>query len=505
MEYNAFDHILRKKLQQLDPPYEPSSWEHLEQRLKSLGLTRDPQDLSEIVAYKLRQLEEERHFNADWDTFAQMLAHDEADATTRFDDLTRQKLKGYRPKVPSDWPRMHYLIEQHLTIHGRLHRYGVPQIILVLLLIFTLFPYVKLWMPNVSWDLNPTELAATKAIPQPQIVAIQPLRKEGPSLPSTTVTTATACVHRSKTAALFPPAIPTSFPSIETPTPHTHQPKKLMQRISQEPPSFTPSPSTDEVIASLETAMASLRTESGHPDSAPSVEMHSIRRFYIDMLTTTDVNLVISPYDPVFGIPSDTTIAVGFGVGMSLAWQHNRWEWATGLIYNIKRYTPNTPKQILGSLGYLIEENFTGIQLDIVQLPVSIRHQLGWHPRWRTYISAGASAHLVLSPFYDIRHREIAPLLALVPDSEKDPEKILSQSRLREKDFPVGLLRGGSLRNNSWWTLNMGLGVERQITDRLSIATQSIFTYDVKKLGFGPNADRVHTLSLLMGLRWRMD
>ncbi len=517
MATNRFDDILRHKLRRLDPPCDPAAWQRLQARLEAEGLTRDPADPDELIADKLRRLEQQpAPVPPDWDAFAALLDTAEAADADAFDEVVRGKLSGLQPADHPDWPHMNRMLDERLTLEGRLRRYRVPEAVLALLFLFTFFPYERLWTPGTDWWRVP--------------VAWFDEGHEAPEAPEPTPAQAptTPAARKATTPAILPAAMPRlsandavrvssttrPIPSAaeRIATPHSRVKAgtaPLARRLEEKARTSVAATETtvnpDDLLASLETAMSKLQAEGTLEARLPAVGAALRKHVRLALVTATDINFVVSPYDPVFGTPSDTTLAVGYGGGLMVAVQRNRWEWETGLLYTFKRYTPNTPRQLLGSLEYLIEENFDGIQLDILQVPLHVRHNLWWHPRWSLWMHAGASAHLVLSPYYDIRYREVTPLLASVPSSEKDPDKVLEQSRLREKAFPIGLLQGGSLRDNSWLTLNLGLGVERHFTDRLSLMAQPAIQYDLTTRGFGPNADRLHALSLWMGVRWRVE
>ncbi|RMD73244.1 MAG: hypothetical protein D6818_05030, partial [Bacteroidetes bacterium] len=513
MGSNRFDDILRHKLRRLDPPYDPATWQRLQARLEAEGLTRDPADADELIADKLRRLEQQPGLaQPDWDAFAEMLDAAETSDADAFDEAVRGKLSGMHPDDRPDWPRMDRMIDERLTLGGHLRRYRVPEVVVALLFLFTFFPYVQLWTPGtdwwrlpVSWFDDETAGPANAGMPPPARTAAQkPLATIPEHLPVTVPGLSANATHEALPAR---PA-PSAADRIGAPARPVVGVTPPARRIEEKVRLATAAPSSpldrDDLLASLETAMSNLQAEGTLEAALPLVGAATRKHVRLALVTATDVNFVVSPYDPVFGTPSDTTLAVGYGGGLMVAVQRNRWEWETGLLYTFKRYTPNTPRQLLGSLEYLVEENFDGIQLDILQVPLHVRHNIWWHPNWSFWMHAGASAHLVLNPYYDIRHREVTPLLATIPSSEKDPGEVLEQSRLREKEFPIGLLQGGSLHDNSWLTLNLGLGVERHFTDRLSLMAQPAIQYDLTTRGFGPNADRLHALSLWMGLRWRV-
>lgn len=516
MASNRFDDILRHKLRRLDPPYDPATWQRLQARLEAEGLTRDPADPDELIADKLRRLEQQpASVPPDWDAFANLLEAAETTDADAFDEAVRGKLSGLHPAADPDWPHMNRMLDERLTLEGRLRRYRVPEAVLALLFLFTFFPYEQLWTPGTDWWRLP---AAWFDDGHDTPVAPAPTPSEGQTTPSPRRATTPANLPVSLSrlsaneAAQVAPTTRSVSPAadrIATPPSRVEAGTAPLRRLEEKTRAGVAATEAtvnpDDLIASLETAMSRLQAEGPLEARVPAVGAATRKHVSLTLLTATDINFVVSPYDPVFGTPSDTTLAVGYGGGLMVAVHRNRWEWETGLLYTFKRYTPNTPRQLLGSLEYLIEENFDGIQLDILQVPLHVRHNLWWHPRWSLWMHAGASAHLVLSPYYDIRYREVTPLLASVPSSEKDPDEVLEQSRLREKEFPIGLLQGGSLRDNSWLTLNLGLGVERKLTDRLSLMAQPAIQYDLTTRGFGPNADRLHALSLWLGMRWRVE
>ena len=74
-------------------------------------------------------------------------------------------------------------------------------------------------------------------------------------------------------------------------------------------------------------------------------------------------------------------------------------------------------------------------------------------------------------------------------------------SRLTQKEFDSGFLEGGGLASNSYLTSNIGLGVQRTLTNGISLYLQPSYNYHTMGATVGPNNDRIHSLSLQIGAK----
>ena len=71
-----------------------------------------------------------------------------------------------------------------------------------------------------------------------------------------------------------------------------------------------------------------------------------------------------------------------------------------------------------------------------------------------------------------------------------------------------GLLEGGSIIDNGYISLNLGMGIERYMSHRWSIFAQPTYyqslLYPNTTNGFGPYRDKFNTMSIMFGVKIRL-
>ena len=225
------------------------------------------------------------------------------------------------------------------------------------------------------------------------------------------------------------------------------------------------------------------------------------------MFTGYNWNVIRTPLDPVFGTESVWIDSTGFSYGVAMALRSGLWEFELGGAYQTKSYRPSVPVQQYGTFDVLVVETFHRIHLDILEIPLTVRrHLLPNKPQWDLYVQGGIAANLIMKPIYEIRRKELfAGPTPSIPVRAEDVSKVndvTNQSQLNRKEFSIGLLDGGALGNNSFYSLTMGFGVERALTSRWNVFLQPGFYLQIPTTtGFGPNQDRFHHFSLQLGAR----
>lgn len=224
------------------------------------------------------------------------------------------------------------------------------------------------------------------------------------------------------------------------------------------------------------------------------------------IFTTTDLNYVTTPPSQisVFGESVKTdyneTMASGYGGGVTVSWKRGRWEYQTGGIYSFKRYIPNTPIFIFETINFYIKEDFNGIELDILQVPLNASYHFKNTGKWRFYSTAGISGHFVTSTLYEIDHEKQA--LNLIPPTESSPDDLKSISN--QIEFTDGLVDGGNFRENFYMSANIGLGVERYLSPKWTIFFQPNYQHFLMSNGIGTNMDKIYTTSIHLGTKFNL-
>lgn len=222
----------------------------------------------------------------------------------------------------------------------------------------------------------------------------------------------------------------------------------------------------------------------------------------VSMLGGADYNRVMTPENLNRRIRAYERVAVGYRGGLTLDFSrlNSRFAYGTGLIYTAKQYGVGY-QRINGSLlrrNGLTAEELQHIELNIVNIPVFARYNLLHKQRWAMYMQAGLAMQVATQANYYVSY----------PDHLPQPIGVtLTPSRYSQiADRTSGFLEGGSFKENSFFTGNLGIGFERAMADRWMLFAQSRYEHSLGYLsdGFGPTQDRINTFTLETGVRVKL-
>ena len=210
---------------------------------------------------------------------------------------------------------------------------------------------------------------------------------------------------------------------------------------------------------------------------------------YLGLLGSVDYNRIISPSARFLDVRLQKfdRYELGYSGGLSLGFELGNWEIQTGAVYSYKNYRPLQAEFWDGAFdeGYA-KVQLKDIELNIVQLPLLFRYNLLQYDSWRFYVLAGGTVHVAVSANYYY-------------DNIGTPNpKVLEPNR--------GWFDGGTFRENSYMTANVGVGLERFMSPRWSLFAQPTYHHAINLVnhGMGPSRDRISTMSIYTGVRIRV-
>jgi hypothetical protein len=217
-------------------------------------------------------------------------------------------------------------------------------------------------------------------------------------------------------------------------------------------------------------------------------------KWHLTLLTGLDGDNVFTPAYPRFKVPETIRNSSGFRVGFLLSEGAKRLETGFGFIYAHKEYNAPSVTFIQGSLrdGYTTEQ-LQKIQLNLLQIPVFTRYNIVHKENWRLYASLGATAQVTLSANYFIVHPGFFPSSVALTGKTNSVYQNLEE----------GLMQGGTLIDNVYLSMDIGVGAEKMISPRTSLFAQSSYQSFVGHVskGIGPYNDRISTVSFQSGVR----
>jgi hypothetical protein len=217
-------------------------------------------------------------------------------------------------------------------------------------------------------------------------------------------------------------------------------------------------------------------------------------KWHLTLLTGLDGDNVFTPAYPRFKVPETVRNSSGFHLGFLLSEGAKRLETGFGFIFAHKEYNAPAVTFIQGSLrdGYTTEQ-LKKIQLNLLQIPVFTRFNIVHKENWRLYASLGATAQVTLSANYFIVHPGFFPSSVALTGKTNSVYQNLEE----------GLMQGGTLIDNVYLSMDMGVGAEKMVSPRTSIFVQSSYQSFVGHVskGIGPYNDRISTVSFQSGVR----
>ena len=516
---------IKEALENLTPEYNPQSWDLLEQRLAAEDILNPTEAENSIVDGLVTQSLAHLSVgtNADWSLFEEKLEASELSELEEIDQLAIENLSQYEaPYQSSHWSLMLKRIEEEFTLRGKLYKYKVAEIALMLLLIFTVINLQPLdYFPikfgqkkqNIKSEIN-AQNSDTQPLENQNLIP-QNNEEQKDLTEKAAVPIADNSVQKSASDKIYsnnnskinssqitdnqividdmierrsmidaPSQLPNNFNSVESQSKNT-----LANNLGSKDENRTV-----PMIGSLMALEISVLNEDDPDFELPEPKIEKIKPLWrIGTFSAIDANHVYTPADRTFPSPAYTSIAGGYGGGISIGMKLRRWVFESGGQYSFKRYIPQPVGNEPFKPSKLFTEDFKGVQLDLLQIPLNIQYHFIGRGKWRMYLNAGASVHMILSPVYELERNWLAAPIPFEGECDTCLPNV--------KEFPEGILEGGSFKENSYGTANVGLGLERYFNPRWSIFMQPTYQHYITKQGVGPNDDKIYSVSFLLGTK----
>ncbi len=545
MENSYFDKLFRDKLEHLEDLDKAGSWELLQHRmaadpdLSTSGETPDPID--EIIKTKL----EGNTPSYDPGFWAMMEDKIDADVDLNpqmddvvFDGIAYENLNDLEtPYNPSHWELMAKRIQEEFSLRHRLYRYKVAEISLMLLAIFTLLQFLPIEKTSIAKNKNIDKTEIQHKIQQayssikPELNSSESATKNSQTIAddnttiSNTVITSpvgpivvTSLLAEAKTNATKP-ASKTALPDFSklnnigasaTPIENVLALNQSVVNSSDTNNSTGTTSQEDQVLTT---------TEDKHPFSTTLLDINSSemdlltfddsknlprcilceRRkpvyIRVGMVIASNLNYTMTPFDEKFEEQSYATLSAGYTGGFSVGVQKGRLEIGTAIHYSSIKYSPKQNVEYTGSLQRgLVGEGLKSAQLNILSIPLNINYTYAYAGKWQLYALAGGSANMAVVNHFDTKKFSVGSsrgsLDPRIPDPHPEPSPSYN-----------GVFEGGSLQDNLYFTVNLGLGAERYLTPRWSVFVQPVYQHSVFANGIGPKSDRFNTFSIFAGAK----
>ncbi len=237
---------------------------------------------------------------------------------------------------------------------------------------------------------------------------------------------------------------------------------------------------------------------------------------YISFAVGPKMNLVNSPFDPVYEIDPYNVINTNFNISVKVNKELGPIELYTGLGYTNTSYVPRLVDEIYEPL----ERQFSVASLENIKfktfnVPIGVKYNVIESDKYELYASAGVDLNVIAYSDFDILDTPVGSgsngenpnpsPTPPPPDSSPENEPVNSNAKLSQKEFNHGIFSGGSLKDNLYATASVGLGLNWKLSDRSGFFVEPKYSHFISSKGIGPNEDKVHGISVDLGFRYQIN
>lgn len=460
MENQEFDRILREKLEDLKPQYDPGSWASLAARMDAGSPPQREEDLDQAVF---------------------------------------EKLHDYQPGQP---PKGWGAVASRLAAE-QLRPQLIQAKILEAALLFVLLVFLAdALLPGTPYQPGLADEAGPEASPPVKSERLTPPPSTArPSAPSGALATAEAPVtagrdRHPQTGRL--PNLPGISPAVHPPS---SRPLPLPPRAGR--------PKLDATaILPLPTLRAHGPGQMPVPGMQPLSGAPKPHPLTVSIYGNFNYNRIFTPSgtEGTTGAPSVKRYEPSYGGGIAFGLGLGRWEVGSGLAFNAYSYRPRQVVYLEGSLKEgLYGLGIKDIELNTLSAPLYARYDLLRHKQWRLFAQGGLQLEVAFEANYFLADASTFlndPSLSRRPPRENAGAPRSTQE-IVNKELTEGWFEGGSFQDNAFMTGHLGLGVEYYPSPDWSLFVQPsyrpyLFAFDG---GIGPDRDRISSFSIMTGLR----
>lgn len=230
-----------------------------------------------------------------------------------------------------------------------------------------------------------------------------------------------------------------------------------------------------KLVQSLAQAKLSLRIPSSELPSIAALPKPKSRknRFRFGMKFGADNNIVLTPKSAE-NKRKDWKSQIGHSSGVSVAFGNGKWETETGLDYTFVSYPSSyTPQEVPSNV------ELKDMEYNLISVPVTFSYTFKEDAKSKAYVKLGGSLNMNLQSNYDYK-------------SSTDERYLLDNS---------GLFSKGNFFDNTFINAQVGIGVEKKMTQNISLFIEPSYRYPLFGMRLGPNDNKIASLSLNLGAK----
>ena len=223
------------------------------------------------------------------------------------------------------------------------------------------------------------------------------------------------------------------------------------------------------------------------------------------MLAQIDYNQLKMPEDRLYNngkqviFPLQGLTSPGYGAGFTLAIAHARWAIETGAIYSAKSFRPGREVTV-GVTADHSNVEFDAMRMQLISVPLQFRYRFEPKGRLKAYALAGFGLHLIAQSDIDVLVKYNFPSLPEGENPNNNPS--LARTIRETKRVSDDFREKAPFSNTSYISANLGAGLEYRLTERKTIFLQAAYQYQIPNLRFSNhNGKHLLSVSLQAGVR----
>ena len=243
----------------------------------------------------------------------------------------------------------------------------------------------------------------------------------------------------------------------------------------------------------------------GFPDFAVvNKPLKKEEKTYLSFAIGPKMNLVNSPFDPVYGYDPYNTINTNFNISAKIQKEIGPVEVYTGLGYTNTSYVPRLVDEIYEPRAKQFNvATLENIQFKTFNIPVGVKYDIIESKNYEVYAAAGLDMNIIADSDYVIQDLPVGSPAPVNPF--RGENEINSNAKLSQKEFNKGIFSGGSLRDNLYATASIGLGMNFKVSSGMGLFFEPRYSHFISSTGIGPNEDKVHAISIDLGVRYQLN
>lgn len=228
---------------------------------------------------------------------------------------------------------------------------------------------------------------------------------------------------------------------------------------------------------------------------------------YISLAIGPKVNLVNSPFDPVYEIDSYNTLNTNFNISAKMYKEIGPIELYAGLGYSKTSYEPLIIEETYKNQNQQFKQaSLENIGFNTLNVPAGVKYNLLNQDKYQLYAAAGVIVNIIAQADYEVYDNYITTATgSRAPSTPTFKPEINQRALLSQKEFKNGILHGGSLLDNLYATASIGVGLIKDVSKNTSVFIEPKYSHFISSQGLGPNLDKVHSVSVDFGVRYQLN